>query len=106
MHGVINFALQDGHPGGCFFTNTAAAMGGFDEHTQDAVKRGSQKMEDDFYLFLERGRQSGEIEQAKNSRALAIYFVTLVRGIAVMAKIKKDRKVLTEIAAVGLKTLE
>lgn len=106
FQGIITFILDTEHPGGCFFTNTATALGTMEEQVHTAVTRGSQKMEDDFYNFLVRGRQRGEIRPDKDLHALAKFFVGLVRGISVIARIQKNRKALEDIVAVGLEVLE
>lgn len=104
--GVVSFTLSADFPGGCFFTNTATALGTLDEEIHIAIKLGTRSMEDDFFRFFARGQETNEIAPDRDIRALARFFVGLVRGISVIARINKDRKVLEDMVNVGLEVLD
>ena len=106
FQGIIQFILDAEHPSGCFYTNTATAIGTLNEEIRAVIKLGSEKMEHDFYTLFLRGQQNGEIGIDKDLHALARYFVGLVRGISVMARIQTDREALADIVEVGLKVLD
>ncbi len=105
LRGTINFILDGGLPGGCFFTNTATALGTLTEPVHAMLERHLGEMEDDFCHFFERGLLRGEIGRDKDPRALARFFVGVLRGMTVVASIRKDRRELEDIAAVSLAAL-
>ena len=106
FQGVVQFLLDPDHPCGCFYTNTATALGTLDQHIHTVIIQNSAKMEEDFYQFLFQGQSHGEIAAEKDIHSLAKFFVGLVRGISVIARIQKDRATLESIVNTGLKTLE
>jgi TetR/AcrR family transcriptional repressor of nem operon len=106
LFGTVDFLLKQDLPGGCFYTNTATALGTLDESIQLAIQSGLSKNETFFYTILERGKQNGEIDSEQDIQALSRFFVGLVRGMTVVARITKDRKVLEDIVQVGLKVLD
>ena len=106
FQGVIRFLLDPDHPSGCFYTNTATALGTLDQQIHAVIIHSSEKMEEDFYQFLFQGQLHGEIAPEKDIHALAKFFVGLVRGISVIARIQKNPEALESIVAMGLKTLE
>ena len=106
FQGVVQFLLDSDHPCGCFYTNTATALGTLDQKIHTVIIRSSEKMEEDFYQFFLQGQLRGEIVPEKDIHALAKFFVGLVRGISVIARIQKDPEALESIVTTGLKTLE
>ena len=106
LHGVINFLLDPHHPCGCFFTNTATALGTLDQPIHNAITRGSKKMETDFYHFFHQCQLRGDLSAEKDLQAIAIYFVGVVRGISVLARIDKNQSELESIVKVSLQVLE
>ena len=106
FEGVLRFVLEPTNPGGCFYTNTATALGTLDQRIHEVIRRGSAKMESDFYQFLLQGQEKGELAPEKDVQALAQYFVSLTRGVSVMARINADRETLAAIVKTGLSVLD
>jgi TetR/AcrR family transcriptional repressor of nem operon len=102
----ISMALNEEYPGGCFITNTATSLETADERVKSAIKVSSEKIENEFYILLESGRNKDEIGRDKDTRALARFLLGLVCGINVMARIHKDRRVLEDIVKYALDVLE
>ena len=105
LQGAVNFVLNEEHPVGCFYTNTSIAMNP-DKRVQALMKQATEEQEEDFYRSMVKAKTSGEIGSDKDPRALAKYFVGLIRGISVVARIYKDRKTLEDIMNVGLTVLD
>jgi len=105
LQGAVNFVLNKEHPIGCFYTNTSIAMNP-DKRVQALMKQATEKQEEDFYRCMVKAKQNGEIGPDKDPRVLAKYFVGLIRGISVVARIYKDRKTLEDIMNVGLTVLD
>jgi TetR/AcrR family transcriptional repressor of nem operon len=106
FRGAVDFVLSEDHPVGCFYTNTAIAHEQLDKRVQGLIKQGMDKQEEDFYRLLADGKKNHTLGPDKESRSLAKFFVGLIRGIGVVARIHQDRKTLDEIMQVGLKVLD
>lgn len=103
---VIDFTMSDRLPGGCYFTNTATALETADARVREIIRRGDERQERDFIECLRRGEASGEIPAGKDVRALAHFLGGVVRGLTVLARMHKQRKVLEDVVAVGLTVLD
>jgi TetR/AcrR family transcriptional repressor of nem operon len=106
FQGVIAFTMRADLPGGCFFTNTAIALPGSSQRVLALINRSAFRQEQDLFQCLEKGKKTGEIAPTKNTRQLARFFVSLLRGISVLARIKKDPKDLNALVSIALQTLE
>ncbi len=106
LKNVINFALDADLPGGCFYTNTATALGTLDEQIRALVKTGAASLENDLAAFLARGQGRDELAPDRDTRALARFFVAVIRGMSVIARVNGDRRALEDIAKVALATLD
>ncbi len=102
---AIDFILNEVNPGGCFYTNTVTSLAMTDKKVKTILQKNLEKQENDFFDYLEKGKQKGEIMVTLDTRQLARYFVALLRGITVIARIKKDRIILEDIVNVGMKVL-
>lgn len=103
---VIDFTMSERLPGGCYFTNTATALETADARVREIVRRGDERQERDFVECLRRGQATGEIPAGKDVRALAHFLGGVVRGLTVLARMHKQRKVLEDVVAVGLTVLD
>lgn len=106
LESSIHFALNENLPGGCFITNTATAMGTLDEQIRSIIQSRLKKQEEFFYTLLEQGFQSGEIGPEKDIRALARFYVGLLRGMTVIARVNPERKMLEDIVNIGLQAID
>lgn len=106
LQGVIQFLLDPHHPCGCFFTNTATALGTLDQPVHQAITLGSKKLKADFYYFFCQCQERGDLATAKDPHALASFFVGVVRGISVLARIGQDPAELHAIVKIGLEVLK
>ncbi|EKQ57700.1 MULTISPECIES: TetR/AcrR family transcriptional regulator [unclassified Clostridium] len=101
----INMALDEEYPGGCFITNTATSLETADERVKTAIKLSTEKIENEFFAFLELGKTKGEIGGDKDTRALARFLLGLTSGINVVARVQKNRKVLEDMVKCSLDIL-
>lgn len=99
---IIELALDDEYPGGCFFINTATALGSADERVRAAIEQGVEKVESGLATFLEQGKIRGEIEQSRDTRALARFLLGMICGLNVIARVRKDRKTLEDMASIAM----
>jgi len=93
-------------PRGCLLMNCASEFSQRDQTIAKLVKQGTRELTTLFLSSLKRAQNEGEISSDKDTRALAIYFVSSMSGIKTMAKAGTDKKTLTQIASVILSTLD
>lgn len=106
LHGVVNFVLDENMPGGCFITNSLASFGIMDGQTDSILKKDLENQESDLCRLLEKGKKTGEIRPDTDILALSRYFTGLVRGLTVIARVRKDRKILEAVVNEGIKILD
>jgi TetR/AcrR family transcriptional repressor of nem operon len=87
---LIEIALSDQLPGGCFFTNVATSLETADEHTRQRVKESLKSLEELFYDVLFRGQQKGEIDPNTDIRKKASLLLGLSQGINVLSRVYKE----------------
>ena len=102
----IEAALEPGRPRGCLVTNSAAELGARDRGTATRVGVALTKIEAAFHRAVVRAQKAGEIDPARNPRALARFLTSSAQGLSVMAKASPDRAVLGDIVKVILAALD
>jgi TetR/AcrR family transcriptional regulator, transcriptional repressor for nem operon len=102
----IEAALEPGRPRGCLVTNSAAELGARDRGTATRVGVALTKIEAAFHRAVVRAQKAGEIDPARNARALARFLTSSAQGLSVMAKASPDRAVLGDIVKVTLAALD
>lgn len=95
-----------GIPGGCFFTNAAAALNSRDEKTAAVIQRGTAALEEAFMELFLRGCRTGEISEKKDVRALARLFLVVTYGLNVLSKVERCREKFEETARTAEKFLD
>jgi TetR/AcrR family transcriptional repressor of nem operon len=102
----VELALQAGRPRGCLVTNSAAELASRDRGTASRVGQVLAKIEAAFLRAVARAQRAGEIDPARDPRALARFLTSSAQGLSVMAKASPDRAVLEDIVAVILAALD
>jgi TetR/AcrR family transcriptional regulator, transcriptional repressor for nem operon len=102
----VEAALEPGRPRGCLVTNSAAELGARDRGTASKVGAVLTKIEAAFHRAVVRAQKAGEIDPARNPRALARFLTSSAQGLSVMAKASPDRAVLGDIVKVILAALD
>jgi TetR/AcrR family transcriptional repressor of nem operon len=102
----VELSVEPGRPRGCLVTNSAAELASRDRGTSTRVGAALKKIEGGFHRAVVRAQKAGEIDRARNARALARYLTSSAQGLSVMAKAFPDRAVLRDIVKVVLATLE
>jgi TetR/AcrR family transcriptional repressor of nem operon len=102
----VEVSVERGRPRGCLVTNSAAELASRDRGANTRVGAALRKIEAGFHRAVVRAQKAGEIDRARNARALARYLTSSAQGLSVMAKAFPDRAVLRDIVRVVLATLE
>lgn len=102
----VELALQPRRPRGCLVTNSAAELASRDRATTTRVGAVLTKIEAAFHRAVIRAQKAGEIDRARDARALARFLTSSAQGLSVMAKTMPERAVLEDIATVVLSALK
>lgn len=102
---LIEVALSEELPGGCFFTNVATSLETADEHTRQRVYESLKSLEKSFYEVLFRGQQSGEIDPSKDIRGQASLLLGLSQGINVLSRVYKEIELFENMVNAALEGL-
>ncbi|MEU7132078.1 TetR/AcrR family transcriptional regulator [Streptomyces sp. NPDC046261] len=97
---VVDEEVERGR--GCFFVNTAVELADRDAEVAHALERDYRLRLDALTATLDAGRRSGDIDPAKDARALAHFVIATVSGIRVSARAGADRAVLESVARTAL----
>jgi TetR/AcrR family transcriptional regulator, transcriptional repressor for nem operon len=87
LENVVEAAVAGGVRRGCFIVNSATECAPHDPVIVERVLASFNGMEQTFMEAIERAQAAGEIDQAKDARALARFLVTTVQGLQVQAKV-------------------
>ena len=102
----VELAVEAGRPRGCLVTNSAAELASRDRGTASRVGAVLTKIETAFQRAVIRAQKAGEIEPARNPRALARFLTSSAQGLSVMAKTFPERAMLEDIVDVILAVLK
>jgi TetR/AcrR family transcriptional repressor of nem operon len=102
----VELSLQPRRPRGCLVTNSATELASRDRRTAMRVGAVLAKIEAAFHRAVVRAQKAGEIDRARDARALARFLTSSAQGLSVMAKTVPERAVLEDIVKVVLSALD
>ncbi len=102
----IEWAVAAHRPRGCLVTNSATELASRDRRTASRVGAVLTKIEAAFQRAVVRAQHAGEIDPARDPRALARFLTSSAQGLSVMAKTFPERAVLEDIVEVMLTMLK
>jgi len=102
----VELALEPRRPRGCLVTNSAAELASRDRGAATRVGAVLAKIEAAFHRAVVRAQKAGEVDRARDPRALARFLTSSAQGLSVMAKAFPERAVLEDIVGVVLAALE
>lgn len=91
-------APGDDDPAGCLVVNAMVELAPRDAVTAERLAKDQERRLDALEAAIKEGMRAGDIDGAKDARALAHYFVSTVSGMRVVARGGADRKTLGAIA--------
>jgi TetR/AcrR family transcriptional repressor of nem operon len=93
----IEWAVAATRPRGCLVTNSTTELASRDRRTASRVAGVLTKIEAAFQRAVVRAQAAGEIDPARDPRALARFLTSSAQGLSVMAKAFPERAVLEDI---------
>ncbi|MDB5116895.1 MAG: comR 2 [Mucilaginibacter sp.] len=103
---AINELLGDKQHKGCFMVNAEVEVAPHDAEVNNLVCKNDQQMEEAFYQVIQKGKDSGEIKNRQDARALARFIFNAVKGMRVTAKSITDKAVFDDIIALTVSALD
>ncbi|MDR3681474.1 MAG: TetR/AcrR family transcriptional regulator [Flavipsychrobacter sp.] len=102
---AIGDLLSDKEQKGCFMVNAEVEVASHDAEVNTLVCKNDQQMEDAFYQVIQKGKDSGEIKNKQDARALARFIFNAVKGMRVTAKSSTDKAAFDDIIALTISVL-
>jgi TetR/AcrR family transcriptional repressor of nem operon len=102
----VDLAVEARRPRGCLVTNSATELAPRDRGAATRVGAVLAKLEAAFRRAVVRAQKAGEIDPARNPRALARFLTSSAQGLSVMARTFPERAVLEDIVDVILAVLK
>jgi len=103
--GYVERARTASGTAGCLMTNTAVELGAQDAEIADHVRSSFRRRTDLFEAAVRRAQEAGEIDRAKDPRALAEYLELVVQGVRVRVKTGPDETTLLHAIDVAMGAL-
>ena len=103
---AITEAASDPSRKGCFVVNTTTELIPGNEKIQEVLCSQMDKIEELFFILVERGIQRGEIPPGKDPQAIASYLFTFYNGLRVVSKVDTDPERLRRVVNTGLSILD
>jgi TetR/AcrR family transcriptional regulator, transcriptional repressor for nem operon len=94
---TANALLNDDQQKGCFMVNAEVEVAPHDTEVRDIVCKSEQRIEESFFIAIEKGQQNGQITSKQDARALARFLFNAVKGIQVLAKSTNDKSFFDDI---------
>jgi len=92
----------DDDPLGCLVVNSMVELGPRDEHVAALLRADQERRFAALRDALAAGRAAGEIAKDKDPAALALFVMSSINGLRVMARAGADRATLESVAEVAL----
>jgi TetR/AcrR family transcriptional repressor of nem operon len=91
---------------GCFMVNAEVEVAPHDKKVNNLVCKHDQQIEEIFYQVIQRGKETGEIKNPRDARALARFISNSVKGMQVTLKSIADPSVFNDIITLTVSILD
>ena len=106
MHAFMFRNLEDPERRGCFITNTAVERSARDEDCATRIRKYFAEIEKDMEALIDRGQKEGDIPTDRDPATLAAFFIGVMQGIRVVAKVNPEEACLRPLVDVALASLD
>ena len=87
---------------GCFLVNASIEMAPHDPEVNTVVQSALQEIEEGFYRLLIKAQVAGDLSWTKDPHQLAHFLSGVLVSIRVLARAKRDRRVLQDVVKTAL----
>lgn len=91
---------------GCLLTNSISELAARDDNMARHFRSGLKRLEDAFFMLIQRGQQTGDITPWREARPLARSLLASAQGLIVVSKVDPGQQTLADIAATALSLLD
>lgn len=105
LTGLVDAAVDADGSRGCLIVSAAQERLPVDPEAASRVRDTIAAIEDALHAALTEAQRSGELDPAKDPRALARFFVATIQGLRVTGVIQPDRRALTDTVDAALSVL-
>lgn len=98
--------LSSGDTKGCFMANTITELAAQDPAVAQVCSANTRQLEGALSGLLVRAQEAGDIRANRSPLQLARFLVNTMNGLAVTAKVTRDRKTLADIVTVALAAVQ
>ena len=106
LHAFMFRNLEDPLRRGCFITNTAVERSPHDEDCTTRVRSYFAEIEKNIKNLVKRGQSEGDISSTRDPDTLAAFFIGVMQGIRVVAKVNPEEACLRPLVEVALASLD
>jgi len=98
--------LDDPQKRGCFITNTAVERSSHDADCATRIRDYFSHIEKELEALIERGQKDKTITTTRDPATLAAFFIGVMQGIRVVAKVNPEEACLRPLVEVALASLD
>jgi len=98
--------LDDDQQKGCFMVNSKVELASHDAEINSLLCQNDQQIEEAFLQVIQKGKESGEIKNMLDARALARFIMNTVKGMQVTGKSSTDKTVFDDIIRLTVSVLD
>jgi TetR/AcrR family transcriptional repressor of nem operon len=98
--------LDDDQQKGCFMVNTKVELATHDMEVNRLLCQNDLQMEEIFLQVIQKGKDSGEIKNLLDARALTRFIMNTVKGMQVTGKSTTDQTVFDDIIRLAVSVLD
>ncbi|MGK5552402.1 TetR/AcrR family transcriptional regulator [Actinomadura kijaniata] len=102
---LVDMDMADPDRRGCMAINAAAERAGVDPAATDLVRRMFDRTEEAFRALVEEGQRNGEIDPARDARALGSLLLATLVGMRLLARAAEGPERLTRVVDAVLDSL-
>ncbi|WP_067817327.1 TetR/AcrR family transcriptional regulator [Actinomadura kijaniata] len=102
---LVDMDMADPDRRGCMAINAAAERAGVDRAATDLVRRMFDRTEEAFRTLVEEGQRDGEIDPARDARALGSLLLTTLVGMRLLARTAEGPERLNRVVDAVLDSL-
>ncbi len=103
--GLVDAAVDADGSRGCLIVSAAQERLPVDPEAESRVRDTIAAIEDALHDALSAAQTAGDLDPAKDARALARFFVATIQGLRVLGVVQPDRRTLTDAVDAALSVL-